>query len=188
MASVNRGLIKQILADSEGELVEFSFGNVPVIDVPHLRTHQGVFFTAGHSVLALANGASIDIFLRPFGRAIHLQPSVAIGGDGELLVYETPSWTPFTGTTLTNSNHNRVSTLTSGVEFQEGATFTNAGTLLAGTLLPGGQKKSAIGTGASFDEWVLNNFRHYMFRLFNRSGAAQVATLSLSWYEPSLLA
>lgn len=157
----------------------------PIIDVNHLRMHEGRGFYAYHLnpySSMLAAGASIDIAIAwASGKTPHLIYSANCGGDAEVYMYENATVTG--GTSFTALNRNRTSTTTSSTAILINPTVSSLGTQLHGEFIAGGVGKKAGGGDAYASEQVLDDLTTYLFRLTNVNGTSHMAHLYLEWYE-----
>lgn len=158
-------------------------GHIPTTDVLHRRVHQGLFFSLNLFDASLADNGAIEILLRTT-EGVHIRPLGALGGDGTLSIFESPTVTS-DGTPLVPINHNRFSSIVSTTLAFSGPTTTADGLDLDTHFLPGGSAgaPSQGGTG-SLIEWVLKDGLDYLFRLTNLAGTAQPVHIQLDWYEP----
>lgn len=170
--------------DGTQVLVDYS-EPLPVVDVNHYRLHEARAFIAYHlenGVSPLADGASINIAIAAnAGYTPHMTIGAFCGGDSTLYFYE--SATASGGTAFTPVQRNRTSTTTSNVAMTINPTVTGTGTELYKEFLPGGTKKKAGGGGGESLEFILKPLTSYLIRLTNISGSAQVAEITLEWYE-----
>jgi hypothetical protein len=157
----------------------------PILDVNHLRLHEGRAFYAyklNPDSAMLAAGASINIAVAwASGKTPHLIYEANCGGDAELYMYENAVVTG--GTSFTALNRNRVINTESSSAILINPTVTSVGTELDGQFLAGGAGKKAGGGDAYASEQVLSPLTTYLFRLTNVNGTAHMAHLYLEWYE-----
>lgn len=157
----------------------------PIIDVNHLRMHEGRGFYAYHLnpySSMLAAGASIDIAIAwASGKTPHLIYSANCGGDAEIYMYENATVTG--GTSFTALNRNRTSATTSSTAILINPTVSSLGTKLHGEFIAGGIGKKAGGGDAYASEQVLDDLTTYLFRLTNVNRTSHMAHLYLEWYE-----
>lgn len=157
----------------------------PILDINHLRLHEGRAFKAYRiypGATKLANGASCDIAVAwASGVYAHVLIDSSCGGDAELYMYE--GATVSGGTSFTAVKRNRTSATTSQSAILINPTVTVIGTEMDAEIIAGGSGKKSGGAGSSALEIVLNPLTTYLFRLTNVSGAAQMAELFLEWYE-----
>lgn len=170
--------------DGSHVLVDYS-EPFPMVEVNHYRLHEGRAFIAYYlqnGVSPLADGASINVAIAAnTGYTPHITIGAFCGGDSSLFVYE--SATASGGTAFTPVQRNRTSTTTSNVAMTINPTVTATGTELYREFLPGGTKKKAGGNGGESLEFVFKPLTNYLVRLTNISGSAQVAEITLEWYE-----
>jgi len=157
----------------------------PIVDINHLRLHEGRAFKAYRiypNATKLADGASCNIAIAwASGVYAHLLIDASCAGNAELYMYE--GATVSGGTSFTAIKRNRTSTTTSQSAILINPTVTVTGTEIDAELVAGGSGKKSGGGGANSLEIILNPLTTYLFRLTNVSGAAQMAELFLEWYE-----
>jgi hypothetical protein len=157
----------------------------PIVDINHLRLHEGRAFKAYRiypSATKLADGASCNIAIAwASGVYAHLLIDASCAGNAELYMYE--GATVSGGTSFTAVKRNRTSTTTSQSAILINPTVTVTGTEIDAELVAGGSGKKSGGGGAGSLEIILNPLTTYLFRLTNVSGTAQMAELFLEWYE-----
>lgn len=157
----------------------------PVIDVNHLRLHEGRAFYAYKlypDAAKLAAGASIDIAIAwASGIKPHLVYDANCGGDAEIYLYENAVVTG--GTALSSFARNRTVATTSASAILLNPTVTSTGTLLEGEFIAGGTGKKSGGGIAGTTEQILSPLTTYLFRLTNVNGTDHMAYLHLEWYE-----
>ena len=157
----------------------------PIVDINHLRLHEGKAFKAYRiypNATKLAAGASCNIAIAwASGVYAHIAVDASCSGDAELYVYEGATVTG--GTSFTAVKRNRTSATTSQSAILINPTVTVTGTEIDAELVAGGSGKKSGGGGAGSLEIILNPLTTYLFRLTNVSGTAQMAELFLEWYE-----
>lgn len=157
----------------------------PIIDVNHLRLHEGRAFYAYKlypDATKLASGASIDIAIAwASGIKPHLVYDANCGGDAEIYLYEGAVVTG--GTTLSSFSRNRTIATTSASAILFNPTVTSTGTLLEAEFIAGGTGKKAGGGIVGTTEQILAPLTTYLFRLTNVNGTDHMAYLHLEWYE-----
>jgi hypothetical protein len=157
----------------------------PILDINHLRLHEGRAFKAYRiypSATKLADGASCNIAIAwASGVYPHILMDASCGGNAELYMYE--GATVSSGTSFTAVKRNRTSATTSQSAILINPTVTVTGTEIDAELVAGGSGKKSGGGGSNSLEMVLNPLTTYLFRLTNVSGTAQMAELFLEWYE-----
>jgi hypothetical protein len=172
-------------AHSDGGILDQTNGAIIVQDEVHTSVHKGILFHAGRFVVALAADATIVLLIQvAAGQSAHMRFGLAAGGDTEVELFEGPTFSA-AGTTITPLNRNRFSSNTAQTTITHTPTTSADGTELAHTMMPGGTgpAQSPGDTGGSFSEWILKTGEDYLFRVTNRSGAAQPTSLSLDFYE-----
>ena len=169
-----------LLIDTTREFVPGERETV-VIDSPHQRIHDGVFFSGGFMDAALANGASLEAIFRVVDGA-HARIVISLGGDGTFEGFENTVVSD-PGTPVSVLNRNRFSPNVATNLLFQGPTITNDGDSLAAEFIFGGSGGQATGgTATFFLEWILAPGDHLM-RLTNDSGQVRRAQMNLDWYE-----
>jgi hypothetical protein len=167
------------------QLIAGSDKPFPVLDVNHLRLHEGRAFKAYRiypSATKLADGASCNIAIAWADSVYaHILMDASCGGNAELYMYE--GATVSGGTSFTAVKRNRTSATTSQSAILINPTVTVTGTEIDAEIVTGGAGKKSGGSGSGSLEIVLKPLTTYLFRLTNVSGAAQMAELFLEWYE-----
>lgn len=162
--------------------------SMPVIDVNHLRLHEGrayYVYKTHPDAGRLGVGSSINIALAfPAGVDAHAVIDYQCGGETEVYVYESP--TTSGGTAMTLHRRNRViNTDSQGVAVLN-PTVSALGTEFYSELITSaegaGHRSGGGGAGNSF-EFVLKPLTTYLFRLTNVNGSSQMAELRIDWYE-----
>ena len=157
----------------------------PIVDINHLRLHEGRAFKAYRiypDATKLADGASCNIAIAwASGVYAHLLIDASCAGNAELYMYE--GATVSGGTSFTAVKRNRTSATTSQSAILINPTVTVTGTEIDAELVAGGAGKKSGGGGSGALEIILNPLTTYLFRLTNVSGTAHMAELFLEWYE-----
>jgi len=157
----------------------------PIVDINHLRLHEGRAFKAYRiypDATKLADGASCNIAIAwASGVYAHISVDASCGGNAELYIYE--GATVSSGTSFTALKRNRTSATASQSAILINPTVTVTGTEIDAEIVAGGSGRKSGGGGTNALEIVLNPLTTYLFRLTNVSGAAQMAELFLEWYE-----
>lgn len=157
--------------------------SMPVIDVNHLRLHEGrayYVYKLYPYLTGLVAGSSIDIALAwPSGSAPHAQFSYGCAGESEFFVYEAP--TTSGGTALTINRRNRILTTASSAVAVLDPIVSATGTELFSDFVPA--NKQGGGAQLSTFEFVLKPLTTYLFRLTNANAQPHAAHLSVEWYE-----
>lgn len=154
----------------------------PVLDVNHLRLHEGRAYYTYYINPTLAVNGNLDIALAfPAGILPHAVFNYQCGGDSRFYVYENP--TTSGGTSLTIHRRNRsLNTTSSGVAVYA-PTVTNLGTEIFAEIITSGQGGTGAGGGGYTYEYVLKPLTTYLFRLTNINAQAHIAELLIEWYE-----
>lgn len=157
----------------------------PIIDVNHLRLHEGrAYYCYKLYPMAspLAVNSSIDIALAfPAGVTPHAVFNYQCGGDAEFYVYESP--TTSGGTSLTIHRRNRNLTTTSSGAAVVAPTVSSVGTEIYGEFISSGVGGTGAGGGGYTYEYVLKPLTTYLFRLTNVNAKPHMAELLIEWYE-----
>jgi hypothetical protein len=155
----------------------------PVLDVNHLRLHEGrgyYVYKQYPYAAGLGAGASIDIALAfPASVTPHIMFSYGSSGETEFYVYEAP--TTSGGTALTINRRNRSLITTSSAAAVIAPTVTSVGAEIFGEFVPS-NKQGGGGQLSSF-EFVLKPLTTYLFRLTNVNAQPHAANLLADWYE-----
>jgi hypothetical protein len=160
--------------------------SLPIIDVNHLRLHEGRAFNVYKLYPAsagLAQNANLDIVLTANpGVQIHVIVQASCAQNAIIAWHE--GVTEVTGGSIfVPINRNRVSTKTS----QVGALINPVSLTLNGIIheeyISAGEDKKASGSGAYSFEFVLKDDVSYLFRMTNVGSASAAAYMSLEWYE-----
>ena len=160
----------------------------PVVDVNHLRLHEGVAYYVYHThkdASKLAVGSSINIAIAwPAGLEAHAFVDYQCGGEAEIYAYE--GSTTSGGTAMTLHRRNRVITTASQAAAVLNPTVSAVGTEFYSELITSaegqGNRRGAGGRGISF-EFILKPLTTYLFRLTNVNSSSQMAEMRIDWYE-----
>lgn len=155
----------------------------PMIDVNHLRLHEGrayyVYKMYPYSA-GLAAGSSIDIAIAwPSGYTPHAVFDYGASGESEFYVYESP--TTSGGTAMTINRRNRPITTASAAAAVLAPTVSATGTEIFAEFVPA--NKQGGGAQAFSFEFVLKPLTTYLFRLTNVNAQPHAAHLMVEWYE-----
>jgi len=155
----------------------------PIVDVNHLRLHEGrayYVYKMFPYAAGLAAGASIDIAIAwPANYSAHAVFDYGGSGEAEFFVYESP--TTSGGTAMTVHRRNRVITTASAAAAVLAPTVTATGTELIAEFVPA-NKQGGGGQMFTF-EYILKPLTTYLFRLTNVNSQAHAAHLMVEWYE-----
>jgi hypothetical protein len=169
----------------ENQRIVASSDSLPVIDVNHLRLHEGrayYVYKMNPNASKLATSASIDIAIAwPAGVLPHAVMTYQCGGEAEFYIYESPSTSG--GTPLTIYRRNRSLTTESQGAAVLAPTVTSVGTEIYGEFISSGQGGTGAGGGDFTYEYVFKPLTTYLFRLTNVNGQAQMAEVRVEWYE-----
>ena len=160
----------------------------PVVDVNHLRLHEGVAYCVYHThkdASRLAVGSSINIAIAwPAGLEAHAFVDYQCGGEAEIYAYE--GSTTSGGTAMTLNRRNRVITTASQAAAVLNPTVSAVGTEFYSEVITSaegqGNRSGAGGRGISF-EFILKPLTTYLFRLTNVDSSSQMAEMRIDWYE-----
>lgn len=158
---------------------------LPMLDINHLRLHEGRAYNAYKiypDAAKLASGTSCNIAIAWASNVYaHLLIDASCGGDAELYIYENAVVT--SGTAFTAVRRNRAIDVASQSAVLINPTVTTAGTEIGAHVITGGTGKHAGGAGTNALEMVLKPLTTYLFRLTNVNGSSHMAELILEWYE-----
>ena len=154
----------------------------PIVDVNHLRLHEGRAYYTYYIESSLAVNANLDIAVAfPAGVTPHAVFNYQCGGDSRFYVYEAP--TTSGGTSLTIHRRNRSLVTTSSGVAVHNPTVSALGTEIFGEIITSGQGGTGAGGGGYTYEYVLKPLTTYLFRLTNINAQAHIAELLIEWYE-----
>ena len=154
----------------------------PIVDVNHLRLHEGRAYYTYYIEPSLAVNANLDIAVAfPAGVAPHAVFNYQCGGDSRFYIYEAP--TTSGGTSLTIHRRNRSLVTTSSGVAVHNPTVSALGTEIFGEIITSGQGGTGAGGGGYTYEYVLKPLTTYLFRLTNINAQAHIAELLIEWYE-----
>lgn len=155
----------------------------PMIDVNHLRLHEGraYYVYKQYPYNAKLNAAaSIDIVLYwPALTYAHSLFTYSSSGEAEFYVYENPVITG--GTAMTIHRRNRYLTAVSSATATLDPTINNVGTEIYAEFVPANNQGGGS-EGYTF-EYVLKPETNYLFRFTNVNSQAHPAILRVEWYE-----
>lgn len=155
---------------------------MPVLDVNHLRLHEGRAYYTYKVVPSLAVDGNLDIAIAfPAGIIPHAVFDYQCGGDARFYIYENPTTSGGTAQTIHRRNRS-LNTTSTGVAVYA-PTVTSLGTEIFGEIVTSGQGGTGSGGGGYTYEYVLSPLTTYLFRLTNVNAQAHVAELILDWYE-----
>jgi hypothetical protein len=155
---------------------------MPVLDVNHLRLHEGRAYYTYKVVPNLAVDGNLDIAIAfPAGITPHAVFDYQCGGDARFYIYENPTTSGGTAQTIHRRNRS-LNTTSTGVAVYA-PTVTSLGTEIFGEIVTSGQGGTGSGGGGYTYEYVLSPLTTYLFRLTNVNAQAHIAELILDWYE-----
>ena len=177
------------IAGAFGAFVQDFTGALVSIGYPHHEIHSGSTFVVSYKApdgAPLADDATINLTITTQSKYAHMAFRAACGGDMEVELLEGSTVTAGTGFAMVEYNKNRASTKANTAGVRRDMTVTVPGALIENEFVPGGTGGNAIG-GANTErpEWILALTTVYVFRLTNRAGNAQPASLAIEWYEES---
>lgn len=163
---------------------------VTVVESTHRMAHDGFVYHTSGKVLAVANGASVNVLMRtPADNFPHWnRAKFSFGrGDWDVLTFE-DTVVSADGTPITNiKNTNRNSTNTPGLLIFSSPTITDDGDpmhiLWAVPTGTGQGNTIGISDVSNGEEWIMKPATNYMVRLTNNSGAASDMSYEFLWYE-----
>lgn len=155
----------------------------PIIDVNHLRLHEGrafyVYKMYPYSA-GLPTTQSIDIAIAwPSGYTPHVVFDFGASGEAEFYVYENP--TTSGGTAMSIQRRQRIITTSSAAVAVLNPTVSALGTEIFSNFVP--SSKQGGGAQSFSFEYVLKPLTTYLFRLTNVNSQSHAAHLMIEWYE-----
>ena len=169
----------------EKQRIVASSDSLPVIDVNHLRLHEGRAYYAYKlhpDADKLNTNTSINIAIAwPAAVYSHAVMTYQCGGEAEFYIYENAATSG--GTTLTLHRRNRFLTANSQGAAVLNPTVSNVGTEIYAEFISSGQGGTGAGGGGFSFEFVFNPLTTYLLRLTNVNGQAQMAEVRIDWYE-----
>lgn len=157
----------------------------PIIDVNHLRLHEGrayYLYKLLSTSTPLAVNASLDIAVAfPAGVTPHVLVDFQTGGESEFYMYEAPTTSGGTPLTIQRRNRNLV-TSSSGVAVYA-PTVTALGDEIYAEFISSGQGATGVGGSNYTFEYVFKPLTTYLIRLTNVNAQAHAAALRMEWYE-----
>lgn len=157
----------------------------PIIDVNHLRLHEGrayYLYKLLSTSTPLAVGASLDIAIAfPAGVTPHVLVDFQTGGESEFYIYEAPTTSGGTPLTIQRRNRNLI-TSSSGVAVYA-PTVSALGDEIYAEFISSGQGATGVGGSNYTFEYVFKPLTTYLLRLTNVNAQAHAAALRMEWYE-----
>lgn len=154
----------------------------PIVDVNHLRLHEGRAYYTYYINPALSVGGNLDIALAfPAGILAHAVFNYQCGGDSRFYVYESPTTSGGTPLTIHRRNRSLATTSTGAAVYEP--TVSALGTEIFGEIITSGQGGTGAGGGGYTYEYVLKPLTTYLFRLTNINAQPHIAELLIEWYE-----
>lgn len=154
----------------------------PIVDVNHLRLHEGRAYYTYYVNPALSVGGNLDIALAfPAGILPHAVFNYQCGGDSRFYVYESPTTSGGTPLTIHRRNRSLATTSTGAAVYEP--TVSALGTEIFGEIITSGQGGTGAGGGGYTYEYVLKPLTTYLFRLTNINARPHIAELLIEWYE-----
>lgn len=131
----------------------------------------------------LANDATHDFLIKVGTKAAyHVTLRASVGGNSDLLFYESPSVSA-NGVALASISRNRETLGVAETIVYDTPTVTGVGTIILPWFVPGGSRGSPVGGGWGGTQWLLGPNADYLIRLTNRSGLKIQFSFSLGWSE-----
>ena len=165
---------------------------LPTITTPHHEVHEGEYYGTGYLWTTVADNAEANLLIvMNTPNDLHCLVAGAIGGDAFAYVYEDPTFTDAPtdyGTALVERNFNRNYADASQFDSFHTPTILADGNNLVQQFIPGGAGPARFtggGSASTREEIVLISGKIYLFRLTNKSGGAQPASIEVTGYEHS---
>ena len=164
--------------------VDSRVGASKFIETEHAEIHEGETYICSHYYSDVADDAHADLrIISGSNKELHITITVAVAGDGEILIYEGTTYT-VAGTGIVIYNRDRTSSNSADPSCKYTPTANVLGTELFHGYAPGGTKKQAIGSVRSTaQEWIFKKSEDYLVRFTNRSGGAIDVSIEVEWYE-----
>lgn len=157
--------------------------SMPIIDVNHLRLHEGrayYVYKMYPYAAGLAAGSSINIALAfPAGVVPHVVFNYGGSGEAEVYMYEAPTTSGGTSMTIHRRNRNLLTTSVAAAVLDP--TVSSVGTEMYSEFVPA--NKQGGGSQSYTFEYVLKPLTTYLFRLTNVNAQPHAAELRVEWYE-----
>ena len=154
------------------------------IETEHSEIHEGETYICSHFYSQVADDANADLRITlGSNKELHITITVAVAGDGEILLYEGTTYT-VAGTDVVIYNRDRTSSNSSDPTCRHTPTTDVLGTELFHGYAPGGTKKEAIGSvRRTAQEWIFQKSEDYLVRFTNRSGGPIDVSIEVEYYE-----
>lgn len=160
-----------------------------VIDIAHIKVHEGRYFSGGYYNASVAGGGAIDLLIQSSATEdTHVRFHLMTGGDATSQLYEGTTFSA-AGTAVTISNHNRQSAKVFSGTVTHTPTVTDVGSQLNGTqFVPGGGGGNAVGgeMPGFLNEFILAASTTYLLRVTNITGNNQAMAVHFECYQPTL--
>ena len=159
-----------------------------IIQEQHRMAHDGFMYHTSGKITGVANGASVEVFMRTGTIPVHFtRAQFTLGrGDIDINTYEDTTVSA-DGTPIVIFNTNRISTNTPEMDIFGGATIVTDGnqmhTLWAHPTGTGVGNAIGLSEVSNGEEWILKPATNYMVRLTNNSGASITFSYEFLFYE-----
>ena len=153
----------------------------------HSMVHRGRTQHISNACAALGNGASTGLVIKVGDDEFHTTFSVAMSGNGRVILYEDPTLTSCTLCLTACSMNRQNKSVHPAASFGHTPVFAVAGaSVLSNTVLAGGTgigQSTIGGETRSNNEWVLAKDTTYILAACNLSGGAVFASISAEGYK-----
>lgn len=170
-----------------GEVTQDPLSGLAVITWAHHEIHDGDTYLVSYKspdASPIADNGTILFIITTHSQYAHMTFRASCGGDMEAELYEGTQVEPGTGAAMTPYNKSRANPKVATVGVRRDMTLGPVGTLLENEFVAGGTGPLAVGGASQMRaEWILATSHVYMYRITNRAGSAQPASLAIEWYE-----
>lgn len=185
--------IAELYDERDHKIADDLVAAITTIDHAHHQVHSG-----NHYEVHIEGGASVTstiscAFKVPSGtKRVHMVIDWKTSGRAHIELLRGATWTASTGTDMTVSNNNFVTSNTSQLQGNASGTFTSSVVVKDPTALTGtaahvdyayAAKQAGGNTSLPRHEWLLNNNENYGIRITSDTGAGVYMGTVPHWYE-----
>ena len=158
------------------------------IDTDHAYIHEGRLFSVFTRFTLAASAVGRIVLKSPETKYIHYRKEIVTSSGDKVSIelFEAPTVTDGTGTSLTPVNYNRISTNQSEMVAHLNPTVTNDGALIHQSFIGGGTGAGASRSGeevSQSNEVVFKRDELYLVKITNGSTAENIIQVNPMWYE-----